>query len=189
MIDKLTQEQEALIPVYQEKWNKIALSTESIDFNKLKADIEKACSILGVNIPKISFYESPYAAFKEDIVYPCSEFLSQLRSQILINPADKISYSSKDYLINNLYLNQDVWQKLIHALMFIYEVLQDNLDNGDVFINEDAYGYNDDCGTTYYYPEILSLNCSYLDFCISVLGIPHNQEIWEVYQDIITNCG
>lgn len=189
MIDKLTQEQEALIPVYQEKWNKIALSTESIDFNKVKADIEKACSILGINIPKISFYESPYTAFKEDIVYPCSEFLSQLRSKILINPTDEISYSSKNYLINNLYFNQNVWKKLEYMLMFIYEALQNDLDDGDLFINENACGYDDYCGVTYYYPEILSLNCIYLDFCISVLDIPYNKEIWQVYQDIITNCG
>jgi hypothetical protein len=41
-IDKLTPEQEALIPVYRDKWRAIALSTERIDRQKTQAIVKSA---------------------------------------------------------------------------------------------------------------------------------------------------
>lgn len=48
LIDKLTPEQEALIPVYRDKWRAIALSTERIDREKAAEAVEKAYEILGL---------------------------------------------------------------------------------------------------------------------------------------------
>lgn len=50
LIEKLTPEQAALIPIYREKWRKIALSTERIDK-------EKASQALKIAF-RISFRES-----------------------------------------------------------------------------------------------------------------------------------
>ena len=41
-IDKLTPEQEALIPVYRQKWKAIALSTEPIDRQKAAEVVKTA---------------------------------------------------------------------------------------------------------------------------------------------------
>ena len=59
-IDKLTPEQEALIPVYQEKWRSIALSTEPIDRQKATEAVKKAYALIGLSEPEILFYDSPY---------------------------------------------------------------------------------------------------------------------------------
>ncbi len=64
-ITKLTPEQEALIPVYREKWKKIALSTERIDRNKAAEAVELLYYLICKEKPKISFYESPYEALNQ----------------------------------------------------------------------------------------------------------------------------
>ncbi|XHX78084.1 MAG: DUF6745 domain-containing protein [Stenomitos frigidus ULC029] len=63
-IDKLTPEQEALIPAYREKWRKIARSTESIDQAKAMETIEAVYKLLGKQQPEIVLFASPYAALE-----------------------------------------------------------------------------------------------------------------------------
>jgi hypothetical protein len=46
-IDRLTPEQEALIPVYKKKWEKIAFSTERIDRSKASEAIEAVYQLIG----------------------------------------------------------------------------------------------------------------------------------------------
>ena len=77
LIEKLTPEQEALIPVYREKWRAIALSTERIDREKA-AEAVKAAYIaidFGYEEPEIFFQDSPYAACKWMLKRLSPEFL------------------------------------------------------------------------------------------------------------------
>lgn len=63
-IEKLTPEQEALIPVYREKWRAIALSTEPIDRQKAKEAVLAAYAAIGKPEPKVLFCDSPQAVPK-----------------------------------------------------------------------------------------------------------------------------
>jgi hypothetical protein len=54
-IEKLTPEQEALIPIYLEKWQKIALSTEAIDRQKASDAIKSAYNLINISEPKNFF--------------------------------------------------------------------------------------------------------------------------------------
>lgn len=56
LIEKLTPEQEALIPVYREKWRKIAFSTERIDREKVTESVKAAYALIGISTPKIIFF-------------------------------------------------------------------------------------------------------------------------------------
>ena len=47
LIEKLTPEQEALIPVYREKWRAIALSTERIDREKAAEAVKSTYVTIG----------------------------------------------------------------------------------------------------------------------------------------------
>lgn len=58
-IEKLTPEQESLIPVYRAKWRNIALSTARIDIEKAAKAIKDAYHLLGKEEPKIIFLDSP----------------------------------------------------------------------------------------------------------------------------------
>ena len=60
-ITQLTSEQEALIPIYREKWCNIALSTKRIDKEQAVESIEIAYSFLGYAKPEILFFESTEA--------------------------------------------------------------------------------------------------------------------------------
>ncbi len=62
MIETLTPEQEALMPVYREKWWKIALSTEPIDREKAAETVKAIYAAIGEKEPKIIFCDSFHAA-------------------------------------------------------------------------------------------------------------------------------
>ncbi|MEH2141636.1 hypothetical protein [Nostoc sp.] len=64
LIENLTPEEEALIPVYQEKWRKIALSTERIDRDKAVEVLKATYTAIGKQQPEIIFCESPYTGLK-----------------------------------------------------------------------------------------------------------------------------
>jgi hypothetical protein len=59
-IEKLTPEQEVLIPLYREKWKAITLSTELFDCQKAPEAVKLAYAAIGKQEPYILFCESPY---------------------------------------------------------------------------------------------------------------------------------
>jgi len=61
---KLTPEQEALIPVYRDKWRQIALSTERIDRAKAESAIKAAYIANGKPEPEVEFFSSPCVVWK-----------------------------------------------------------------------------------------------------------------------------
>lgn len=54
-IATLTRKQEAVIPVYRDKWRSIALSTERLDRELAKEGIKKAYAVVGKKEPEIVF--------------------------------------------------------------------------------------------------------------------------------------
>ena len=58
-IDRLTAEQEALIPVYRKKWQDIAFSTQPIDKEKVSAAIEQVYALMNKPEPIIAFCSYP----------------------------------------------------------------------------------------------------------------------------------
>ncbi|MBD2185100.1 hypothetical protein [Planktothrix sp. FACHB-1355] len=81
-IEKLTPQQEALIPVYREKWRKIALSTEAIDRQKAANSIKVAYELIGYQEPEIIFCDSPFVLCNTVVSQLESELWSQLESQL-----------------------------------------------------------------------------------------------------------
>ncbi|MBD3560939.1 hypothetical protein H6S82_19090, partial [Planktothrix sp. FACHB-1355] len=57
-VEKLTPEQEALIPVYRHKWRGIDLSTEPIDRQKAAHSVKAAYAAMGKPEPEIRFLSS-----------------------------------------------------------------------------------------------------------------------------------
>lgn len=111
MIEKLTAEQEALFPVYVEKWTKIGLSTDRIDRDRVIASAKKAYRLAGLKEPTQFFVvDSPVAAIqfiqkldkklsKSDIVnsmiYGCHDaawlsFYDYFRTVVKLEVCDKL---------------------------------------------------------------------------------------------------
>jgi len=63
-IESMTPEQEAQIPGWTEKWVKIGLSTEPVDFEYAKERVLKIYDIIERPRPTVLFADSPFAAIK-----------------------------------------------------------------------------------------------------------------------------
>ncbi|WP_335075181.1 hypothetical protein [Nostoc sp.] len=65
IITELSDEQEAMLPIYREKWRSIQISTESIKQEKVAAVIKTAYTVSDYPEPEILFYSSPMTAIKK----------------------------------------------------------------------------------------------------------------------------
>lgn len=184
IVTELTPEQEALIPVYREKWRKIALSTERIDREKAADAIKAAYALCCVDEPEIVFYDSPYAAAKTIIYHHLGNPLSkQLKPQLLQpvrqvrNQLDLQIYQQLDeQLFNQLY------RQLLREKLELTRQLQSQLRKNLI---RQLRSKIDNC------IKLEEWVCagSLLDFCIAVLNCATNRANWEVYQLLVNHCG
>ena len=110
-INHLTAEQDALIPIYQTKWQKITTSTEPIDRNKAITAITKVYSLMGKNKPAIQFFASPDRVKNELLTQPTEIVVKQLGSPILTS-----SFSLEILADLQRQIDNDLWMKLSHEL-------------------------------------------------------------------------
>jgi len=65
IIESLTPEQEAQIPVYRDMWIKIGLCTDAIDFNRAKEALALCYTTQGLEAPsKVYYATGPKDAYK-----------------------------------------------------------------------------------------------------------------------------
>jgi hypothetical protein len=64
-IEILTPEQEALIPVYWEKWGSLVLYTEPIDRKKIYEAVKSLYTLVGKEEPEVIFIESPHRYYNQ----------------------------------------------------------------------------------------------------------------------------
>ncbi len=180
-IEKLTPEQEALIPVYREKWRAIALSTEPIDRQKATVAVKAVYAALGQQEPRIIFCSSPYAGLWEGLHLKRSHYLGrqmwgQLWQQIWKQLNQKVVTQLEALLAQQL-LRQleevlerqaEQWQ-LEEQLQLGRRKLPYVLDN---CIN----------------PELWVNSGSMFDVCISVLNCKHDRRAWAAFQAMGQSC-
>jgi len=194
LIEKLTPEQEALIPVYRERWRKIALSTERIDREKAAEAVKAVYKFMGFDEPEIVFFDSPYAALKEFSLqldkslfnHKAYKFEHEIRltkvahiqSQIL-NKELPI-FLNQEFSVNNSIDGIDIVQIFAwiipKELHYNFENLYNQLDISIFNLN-------------YISPETWVGDVCYIDFCISELNCDFFQQDWLVLQNLVKNCG
>ncbi len=107
----LTAEQDALIPIYQKKWQKIATSTEPIDQKKAIAAVNRVYLLMGKPKPAVQFFASPNQIKSELITQPPEILAKQLGSPVLKLP------SSVEILTDlQKQIDSNLWKKLIVEL-------------------------------------------------------------------------
>lgn len=174
VIDKLTPEQEALIPVYREKWRAIALSTEPIDPQKAAEAVTAAYALLGKKPPLILFCDSPYASFHPTF--------SQMESLFWNDPwqqpdgqLDRQLHKQVATLLGKHHLNNQVL-KTLNSQLPIPEVYELKMQLIRQLTSQ--LGYEP---TTYFPSGILTGLGSFFDFYISVLNCHYNKIKWSIY--------
>lgn len=167
MITELTPEQEALIPVYQEKWQKIAISTEPIDRQKATEAVKAAYTAIGRQEPEILFCDSPDAAYEMLLKYTSSELEDEFWKKLVEPLWDEHRSKLGSELDNQL-----------------WEELAVQVDNGEIEGALCIFGF---C----IQPEEWASACSYIDFCFSVLNLNcvHQLAKWSVVQSIVKYWG
>ena len=178
LIEKLTPEQEALIPVYREKWRQIALSTKPIDRQKAAEAVKAAYKLIGESEPEIIYFDSPYAAARHgwwgdgysELDY--WDLLPQLRERL---PAE----------LFNVPLNLKEDQQLFAQVRHFENLL---VAEADEKIQQERGILCEEFSEGRMQTDILCWECGWFDFCISELKFEQNIE-WEIYQNILKNCG
>ncbi len=175
-IDALTPEQEALIPVYLEKWRNIGLSTEKINRKKAAKLVNKAYALNGLSEPEMIFLDSPRTAI-------CSSWV-----KVWTEPRGELdSYLSSQFRNQ---IEKSLWNlisaKLFNGIINEYKILTDLYFSLEYLIANKLFkvdGYN-----TFEPKYWLAYSCLF-DFCISVLNCAYLARHLQVVQDVAEHCG
>ena len=110
-ISRLTPEQDAVIPLYQQKWQQNLLETKAIDAQKAIAAIHKIYALMGLKQPEVRFFASPNQIKHELINQP-----PEVVSQELGSPVFKPPFSFE--ILNSLQkqIEPQLWQQLNQEL-------------------------------------------------------------------------
>lgn len=207
IITELTPEKSALIPVYREKWRKIARSTERIDKEKAESVVKATYKLIGEAEPKVFFFDSIFSAINEyndndDLIcfglndnlfqklrfpfilefekIPEWEFynLNRFRDATVKDPQNFFDEELLDTLVEDL--EDEIYDSLEEQWNITYFDLLEQIDE-EKFIPMDTQ-------RKYIKFDLLIAECSYYDFCISVLDYPHDEHRWQILQDVVKNC-
>jgi hypothetical protein len=206
-VKKLTPEQAALIPVYREKWRARSLSTGPINRSQAEETVKSAYSAIGLKAPEIIFVDRPYEA-ADLIVSRLDNPSSELRSQFETKLRSPLEKQLRGYLRGQLeselqsqlqtklearlytQLQRQLWEA--HREHLVREIAsklppQQSIDPWTGEINWQTLRKQvNNC----IQPELWAAYGSFLDFCISVLNLPHSYgRNWIVFQSIVRDCG
>lgn len=185
-ITQLTPEQEALIPVYKEKWKAIALSTERINRQKAAealrdgyAEMNHKKLSIAVEDLDIVFCDSPYAAWSQTRgqernnwwIVVCSKLSRQLETQLGRQIERKL------WRKLNRKLNKQLHQPNGRLGWQLREQLAEQFREKNQPVNSLALVH-------WFFGE-----ACWFDFCITVLGCEHEPRKWETFQSLVENCG
>jgi hypothetical protein len=144
IIAELAPEQKALIPVYMEKWERIILSTKSINYQKATEAIQLAYATVGRKKPIIIFCNSPFAALSRIIEIQLSIQLGdrlQALTDIYFDPYFQAMFRvQREMNTLNRENYRDIWSlmgwhyKLLSTIQVIYRL---NMTNKLRMIPED----------------------------------------------------
>jgi hypothetical protein len=193
LIEKLTPEQEELIPVICEKWRDIAFSTKPIDRKKATDLLKAAYTYLGVGEPNVLFFDNPYElANSYYIVRATKLFFSykHLYEQEKHQLGNQLTRPLKDQLKTQV--NSQLWSQLGTLLWRELWNQEENLLWRQ--INRKVWEQPSNSINQFYFhseflSEFLACSASRIDFCISVLNCAHDQKLWEMFQSLAKECG
>ena len=128
LIENLTPEQEALIPVYREKWRAIAFSTERIDREKASEALKVAYAAFAFEVPEIVFCDSPYAAFSKIFLDKFDQLIQKLEFPII----SRLNKSSVSRIKKQQKVFQPLPELLGKQIDFFYKLINGFTNISDI---------------------------------------------------------
>jgi hypothetical protein len=203
----VTPEQQALIPIYRDRWKSIDVSTQRIDYPVSVDAVRSAYSLSSYPEPEIVYYESPFAAIndlvqvksycqflgndisskfdKRVVKHLASTLNTQVDKDLLIKLRNQVQYPKPPHYPTldkpqAPYFPTHILQCIEHQLLDdLEELVPQWLENEDVSL----FTRN-----LYRPAQLTTLGCE-IDFCISVLGLHCDKAKWNVFQSLVKSCG
>ncbi|NER39919.1 MAG: hypothetical protein F6J93_39315 [Oscillatoria sp. SIO1A7] len=178
-IEKLSPEQQSLIPVYRQKWRSIAFSTKPIEPAQAAAAVKAAYAAIGEEEPEVIFAASPYDAEKKTDEITNLGFCSSSQTTSLLE--DRLWKG----LVSNLWkrlkrkvareLNRQIWNELVSE---VRDFQLESLLFGSGWCIQ---------------PQDWAGGCSAVDFCLNVLGLKSSRreeelEAWSLARSLLDSC-
>lgn len=204
----ITPEQEALIPVYKEKWQRIILSAKPINYQKAREAIEVAYATVGRKQPVIIFCSSPFAALSRVIDIQLSiQFGDRLQAltDLYFDPYFPAMFRVCGK-IDILYRDRDnyssIWSlmewhyRVLSEIQVIYKIQMTNklrtIPDGEIKFYLYKYRKNSDlnplnCAGNYISGKV-ELWSGAVDYCVDVLHL-YDRTKWQVILSLIQECG
>ncbi|MEH1820899.1 MAG: DUF6745 domain-containing protein [Nostoc sp.] len=178
LIEKLTPEQEALIPVYREKWRAIALSTERIDKGKAAEAVRVAYAAISKKEPEIIFCDSSYAGLQ---ILIQKQLELDINKDLLNSIFPRLTNKNNEVLYQ---LNTELLNKL--PILRVNFITQDYVSIDELKIKTQ---FKKNLHSPWLKSQWLASSCCWIDFYVSVLNCSYNQISWQVLQSLAKYCG
>lgn len=196
MIVNLTPEQELSIKLYKEKWKGITLSTQRLNREKILTLLETTHCFYpcGVTPPEVIFFDSPFAAFRNELKNAVSdscilceegllrddlwsEIHSGLHFQIDWKVWQKLGYELEDEVGSRIY--EKVWNFVKN---WFFENLTSELSNNDELLCNVLNNFLASDSEWALYAGVF-------DFCFNELNCQYDEEAWKHYLEMVRECG
>ena len=103
MIEKLTRDQEALLPVYRDRWLEIGLSCEPLDLEKAKEAVKKIYAAANLKAPKQFYvFDSPMSAAMGAAVLKQNQVRDQVWDQVRNQVGNQVGNQVWDQVRNQV---------------------------------------------------------------------------------------
>ena len=205
IITEISDEQDEALGSYREKWKTVAKLTQPIDRERVAESIKLAYVASNFSKPEIVFFCSPFAAIEE--ILATKNFRAYLGRDI----QHKFQKRCFDHLRHQIerQLDKNLFYKLLNQIDY-----PDFPDHLDQYSNPRIFHFPvgiescvkaqimKDLGKTEAdYSDISELLMALIrpagwsswacmfDFCISVLGLQHDQKEWRIIRELMQCCG
>lgn len=190
MINEITTAQADLIPVYREKWRRIALSTQPIDRQKAAESILKAIKAIQIayttidlELPTIVFCNNPQSALTDYV----SKWNQEQYGDDLSCRFDQLIWSNLENVLESqisFKLHKELIDELNQSLTTLY------FESGTWELSHWLGREFDTVDLGWYInPSWWACAGAYIDFCITVLNCIHNAPKWEAFRSLVQHCG
>ena len=208
IITTLTPAQEALIPIYREKWVPIIYSTAPLDRDREIAAINTAYQLSKYPAPEILFYDSPFDAIRS-IVRPNerphvylgrslnSKFSNrvfnhlrhmldrQISRELVMKIGNQMSYRIPPYYWTEEYPIEPCFHNICFPTCLSTQINRDL----EIIHPELEYQYTSELTNNISRTAQWAVHACKMDFYISVLKLQHDRKIWQAIQQLIYDCG
>jgi hypothetical protein len=185
MTEQITLEQEALMPQYVEKWQRIALSTERIEYERAIEAVQAAYAENGFREPEIIFCESPYQGMAELVELKQKRGNLGTRFNQKIQRHNKWSFAQiwQQPTAVDYQLKRQLSEPLIY-LNFLFRPLTEHLEKQFLLSQLDFALFYSTISA-----ESLADSYCLWDFGFSVLGWKHDPIEWATSEALLKTCG